>query len=100
MIRVISYLVCLTALVWLGLSSLHFRKSIRTSLNDAYSLMRGVDPDHAGDNGKVLNSYYEDVYRNLPAIVPPACMLLVGSTALLLTGRCPRAEPLSSPRGE
>jgi len=99
MIRLLSYVICIAAFAWLGLGSLHFRKSIRTSLKDAYALMDRVDPDHAGDNGKVLNSYYEDVYRHLPAIVVPACMLMIGATALLLSGPAHKAEPGAAPNG-
>lgn len=58
MIRFIAFVVCVGAFAWLGLGTLHFRQSIRTSLKDAYSLMHRVDPDHATDSGKVLNSYY------------------------------------------
>ncbi|HZJ17959.1 MAG TPA: hypothetical protein VFD27_23105 [Chthoniobacteraceae bacterium] len=99
MIRLISYVLCLTAFIWLGVGSLRFRESIRVSLKEATSLMYRVDPDHAGDNGKVLNSYYEDVYDNMPAIVVPACILMVGATVLLLSGRVRKAEPGTAPNG-
>lgn len=92
MIRFVTYACCFAAFVWLGLESLHFRKSIRTSLSDAYAMMQRVDPDHSNDNGKVLNSYYENVYRDLPAIVVPACMLMAGCTVLLVTKRAAKPE--------
>ena len=40
--------------------------------------MDHVIPEHATDAGKVLNSYYEDVYKHLPSILWPAGMLLTG----------------------
>jgi hypothetical protein len=92
MIRLISYVLCLTAFIWLGLGSLHFRESIRVSLKEANSLMHRLDPDHAGDNGEVLNSYYEDVYKNLPPTVVPACILMIGATVFLLSGRVRKAK--------
>jgi hypothetical protein len=93
MIRLISFAICVAAAVWLGLGSWKFRQSMRSSLKDAYSLMHRVDPEHAGDNGKVLNSYYEDVYRSLPATIFPACLLVGGATVLLVGGRRHKAEP-------
>ncbi len=93
MIRVISFAVCIVSFAWLALGSLQFRQSIRSSVRDAYSLIHRVDPEHAADNGKLLNSYYEDVYRNLPSTIIPAGMLMGGATALLIIGKRRRAEP-------
>jgi hypothetical protein len=93
MTRVLAYAVCLAGFVWLGLGSVHFRQAIRTSLADAYPRFeRVVPPDHVGDAGKVLNSYYEDVYLHLPSIFWPAGMLMVGSTVLFIVRRPNKAE--------
>jgi hypothetical protein len=93
MIRVLAYIGCLMALAWLMVGHLHFRESLRTSLQDAQSLMGRVDPDHAADAGKVLNSYYESIYRRLPVVLWPAGILMVSSTILLMTGTPKKAEP-------
>jgi hypothetical protein len=53
--------------------------------------MRHVVPEHATDAGKVLNSYYEDVYAAIPSIFLPAGLLMVGATVLILVRR--RAKP-------
>jgi hypothetical protein len=99
MLRLLSYVFCVAAFLWLGLESLQFRRSIRSSLSNAYALMHRVDPEHADDAGKVLNSYYEDVYRDLPAIVVPACLLMLGSTALLLLRRAHKAGTCAASNG-
>jgi hypothetical protein len=85
MIRILAYIVCLSGFLWLGLGSLRFRQSIRTTLNGAYSELHRLDPDSSDVSGKILNSYYESVYSNLPHTVLPATMLMLGATVLLLT---------------
>ena len=87
MTRFLAYLVCLAAVVWLGFESLQFRQAIRDSLQEAYTRMYTVVPERATDAGKVLNSYYEDVYANMPSIFWPAGMLLAGATVLFLVRR-------------
>lgn len=83
-IRVVAYGLCLVGLCWLTVASVHFRQSIRSALNDAYSRLDRVTPTNATDAGKILNSYYEDVYRRLPDVFWPAGMVMVGSTILFL----------------
>ena len=61
--------------------------------------MERVIPDRAGDAGKVLNSYYEDVYLHLPSIFWPAGMLMLGCTVLLMVRRPNKAEPDAAPNG-
>jgi hypothetical protein len=83
MIRIFAYVACLSGFVWIGIGNLHFRQSIRTTLETAYEDMERLEPGSAGGVGKVLNSYYESVYNNLPATVLPASILMLGSTVLL-----------------
>lgn len=99
MTRALAYAVCLAGVVWLALESVHFRQAIRTSRDDAYSRMEHVIPDRVGDAGKVLNSYYEDVYLHLPSMLWPAGMLIVGSTVLFVVRRPNKAEPGAAPNG-
>jgi len=87
MIRIFAFALCLAGFVWLGFGDLHFRRSIRTTLDQAYSELHRVDPDPAVGTGKILNFYYELVYRNLPHMFLPAAMLMLGSTVLFLTRR-------------
>ena len=65
----------------------------------AYSQLDRVVPDRASDAGKVLNSYYEDVYIHLPSIFWPAGILMVGSTILLMIRVPSKAEPAAPPNG-
>lgn len=97
MTRPLAFLLCLAGVVWLGYESLHFRQAIRDSLQEAYSLMGQVVPERSTDAGKVLNSYYEDVYASMPSIFFPAGMLFVGATVLFLMRRS--AEPGAPPNG-
>jgi hypothetical protein len=83
MIRIIAFVLCVFGFVWIGISNFQFRQSIRTTLRDAYADMERVAPGSSGDAGKVLNSYYESVYENLPPTVWPASMLMLGATILL-----------------
>ena len=85
MTRILAYVSCLAALMWLVVGQLHLRESLRTTLRDAYSLMGRVIPDHTADAGKVMNSYYESIYRNLPSVMWPVGILIVCSTILLKT---------------
>ena len=97
MSRVLAYLLCVAGFVWVGLESVRFRRSIRESLQVAYARMNHVVPEQATDAGKVLNSYYEDVYAHLPSVFWPAGMLLAGATILFLARK--RAEPCAPPKG-
>lgn len=90
-VRTIAYIVCVLGVVWLGLGSLQFRQSLRTSLNQAYSRLQVLDPDSSGSSGKVLNSYYESVYESLPHTFLPGVMLLVSSTILFMARRAKNA---------
>jgi hypothetical protein len=99
MTRVLAYAVCLAGVVWLAFESVHFRQAIRTSRDDAYSRMEHVLPDRVGDAGKVLNSYYEDVYLDLPSMFWPAGMLIVGSTVLFIVPRPNKTQPGTAPNG-
>ena len=83
--------------VWLGLESVRFRRSIRESLQAAYSRINRVLPDQATDAGKVLNSYYEDVYAHLPSVFWPAGMLMAGATILFLVRG--RTDPCAPAKG-
>ena len=85
-----AYAVCVAGFVWLGLDSLRFRKSLRSSLNDAYSTLNRLFPDSASDSGKVLNRYYEALYEALPHTFLPGLMLIAGSTILFLGKRPPK----------
>ena len=92
MTRPLAYMVCLAGFVWLGFESLRFRQTLRSSLHEAYSRLHRVIPDHATDAGKVLNSYYEDVYANIPSILLPASMLIAGATVLYAVHKRPVAQ--------
>jgi len=96
MSRVLAYLLCVAGFVWLGLESVRFRRSIRESLQAAYARMNHVVPEQATDAGKVLNSYYEDVYAHLPSVFWPAGMLLAGATILFLVRKS--VEPCAPPK--
>ena len=97
MSRYLAYLLCMVGFVWLGLESVRFRRSIRESLQAAYARMNDVVPAQATDAGKVLNSYYEDVYAHLPSVFWPAGMLMAGATILFLVRR--RADPCAPAKG-
>ena len=97
MSRVLAYLLCVAGFVWLGLESVRFRRSIRESLQAAYARMNHVVPEQATDAGKVLNSYYEDVYAHLPSVFWPAGMLLAGATVLFFVRRS--ADPCAPAKG-
>jgi hypothetical protein len=104
MSRYLAYLLCMVGFVWLGLESVRFRRSIRESLQAAYARMNDVVPAQATDAGKVLNSYYEDVYADLPSVFWPAGMLMAGATILFLvrgrTDPCaPAKDVVSGPVG-
>jgi hypothetical protein len=99
MIRILAYIVCLAGILWLAIESVRFRQAIRNSLQTAYSQLDRVVPDRADDAGKVLNSYYEDVYLHLPSTFWPAGILMVGSTILLMVRMPRRAEPTAPPNG-
>lgn len=90
---ILAYTLCLAGFAWIGIENLRFRQSIRTTLGDAYSEMEIVSPESAGGAGKVLNSYYESVYKNLPSTVVPGAMLMLGSTVLLLATVAKRNNP-------
>ena len=92
MIRVVAYVSCLAALGWLVISHVRFRASLRTSLQGAYSLMGRAVPEHATDAGKVLNSYYEEIYQRLPDVLWPVGTLAVSATVLLTTRKAKKAE--------
>jgi hypothetical protein len=87
MIRILAFVFCLSGFVWIGVGNLQCGHSIRTTLRDAYADMERVAPGSAGDAGKVLNSYYESVYHNLPPTVLPASMLMLGATILLFVSK-------------
>jgi hypothetical protein len=87
MIRILAYGFCLAGFLLLALESVRFRQVIRSSLHEADSRMEHVVPDRAGDAGKVLNSYYEDVHEHLPSVFWPAVMVMLGSTVLFIVRR-------------
>jgi hypothetical protein len=99
MIRVLAYGTCLAGFLWLALASVRFRQAIRDSLGDAYSQMAQVVPDRAGDAGKVLNSYYEDVYFNLPSVFWPAGIWMIGSTLLFIARQRHNPESATGSNG-
>jgi hypothetical protein len=82
MIRVIAFAVCICSFLWIVFTSVQFRRAIREDLAQAHSELQRVDPSVAGDCGKVLNLYYESIYRDLPTALLPAAALMLGSTVL------------------
>jgi len=98
MTRPLAYLICVTGVAWLGFESLRFRQAIRDSLQEADKRIQHVVPESAADAIKVLNSYYEDVYANMPSIFGPAGVFMVGATILFLVRRH-GAEPASCRQG-
>ncbi len=81
-----TYFFCVAGFVWLGVGNLQFRQSIRTTRSEAYASLNQLDPDAADRAGKILNSYYESVYDNLPPTLLPGSILMLGATLLLLAG--------------
>jgi len=90
LVRIAAYIICVAGFAWLILDGLRFRKSLRESLAPAYSALNRLFPESAADSGKVLNSYYEDVYEAIPHTVVPGLMLLGGATILLFNKRPPK----------
>jgi uncharacterized SAM-binding protein YcdF (DUF218 family) len=84
MIRILAYALCVSGFIWLGVEDLQFRESLRTCLHEAYAVLSSLAPD---DDGKILNLYYESLYKRLPSIVLPAVMMMAGSTVLLFVGK-------------
>jgi hypothetical protein len=89
MIRILIFTIGFCSFVWLTYESVQFRQRIRTDLAQAYSEGQRIDPGFAGGAGKVLNFYYESVYRDLPHTLLPATILMVCSVVLLLSSRRP-----------
>ena len=96
MIRMIGYGLCVAAAVWLVVGSIQFRQTIRDDVNKAQARMYEFDPNSPGAHGKILNGYYEDVYRCLPHMILPALLVLGGSTVLLAVGRKKKTEPTAA----
>ena len=92
LLRIVACTICIAGFAWLILDSLRFRKSLRYSLLPGYSTLNRISPDSAtaNDYGKVLNSYYEDVYNALPHTLVPGFMLLAGATILCFNKRPPK----------
>jgi hypothetical protein len=87
-LRVLVFAVALCSFAWLTYESLHFRKAIRTNKGQVYSETQRSDPEAASAGEKMLNGYYESIYRDLPSILVPSLILLGCSVALLfLPGR-------------
>jgi hypothetical protein len=96
-VRIAAYIICLAGFVWLGLENIRFRRALRgPALGNAYSALYRILPDRADatDSGKVLNSYYEDIYDALPRTFLPGVMLFGGATILLFNKRFPKPETL------
>ena len=89
MIRVLIFVVALCCFAWLTYESVQFRERIRTGLVAAQAEGQRLDPGFAGGAGKVLNFYYESVYRGLPTTLLPAGLLLACAFVLLLAPRRP-----------
>jgi len=89
MIRILIFAIGFCSFVWLTYESVHFRQRIRTDLAQAYSEGERVLPGFAGDAAKVVNFYYESVYRDLPNTLLPATILMVCLAVLLFTSRRP-----------
>lgn len=84
MIRTIAFVLCLCGFVWICVANLKFRQSIRTKLQETYIAMERVSPGSSDGPSKVLNSYYESVYEQLPPTLVLASMLMVGATVLVV----------------
>ena len=97
MIRMIAYGFCVAAAAWLVLGSIQFRQSIRDDVKTVHERMHQFDPESPGAHGKFLNAYYEDVYNNLPHMILPAMLMLVGATALFVLNR--RRKPNNTSDG-
>jgi hypothetical protein len=87
MIRILIFAIGFCSFVWLAYESVQFRQRIRTDLAQAYSEGERLEPGFAGGVGKVLNFYYESVYRDLPNTLLPATILMVCSVVLLISSR-------------
>jgi hypothetical protein len=87
MIRVVAFAVCCCSFVWIVVGSLQFRRAIRANLAQSQSELKRVDPSGASDTGKVLNLYYESIYRDLPTTLSPAAILMLGSAVLFFASR-------------
>ena len=89
MIRTLVFAVALCCFAWLAYESVQFREQIRVDLTEAQAEGQRLDPGFAGGAGKVLNFYYESVYRDLPNTLVPASALIICAFILLLSGRRP-----------
>ena len=91
MIRLAVLAVSFCAFAWLVYESVHFRQQIRTDLAVARSELRRIDPDSAGGTEKILNFYYESIYRDLPNILVPGMSLLLACAILYAVRKPPNA---------
>jgi hypothetical protein len=86
-IRVVALIACWVGGIWLIGASLRFRQALRTNLQETYHDWR---PLEANDTSKIINSYYEALYRDLPHTVLPAILVILGATVLFLM---PKSQP-------
>lgn len=81
--RIFAFILSLSGFIWILIGNFQFRQSIRIELKDAERVMEH-EATSSTDRYKVLNSYYESIYENMPPTFIPASMLMLGSALLLL----------------
>jgi hypothetical protein len=92
-IRIVAFAACLIGAAWIVASSVGFRASLRTQLERTYSRIYERGPAPPNDTSKIINSYYEALYRDLPATIVPALLIAFGAAVLFVLPKQKSAVP-------
>lgn len=87
MIRILIFAFAVGSFGWLAWESVHFHQVIRDDLSAAESEGERLTPGFIGGDSKILNFYYESIYRDLPSTLVPGCLLFASSVLLFLVPR-------------
>ena len=91
MSRLLVFVLSVCSFIWLVYEAVHFHQVIRDDLDKPHEVSRTLFKESSGDVDKVLNIYYESIYRDIPDTLAPASLLMLGTTILFFTRRRPPA---------